>query len=112
MNELMNLNIDVIKGKKAGSVYVGRPSVLGNRFEMDKNGIKKDGNRAEVIEKFRLELWEDFKIKGKKYKECVRLAKLAKGGTNLRLSCWCSPLACHGDVIKNAVKWLIESGVV
>ena len=26
-----------------------------------------------------------------------------------RLGCFCKPLACHGDVIKEAVKWAIEN---
>jgi hypothetical protein len=106
MNKLINLSIDVIKGDRVGSVFIGRPTVLGNMFV-----IGKDGNRAEVIEKFRVSLWQDFKVKGEKYKECVRLAEVLKSKGSLKLSCYCAPLGCHGDVIKKAVLWLIESGV-
>lgn len=64
-------------------VYIGRPSKWGNPFE-----IGKDGNRDEVIAKYRE--WVQHQpalmaalpeLKGKK------------------LACWCAPKACHGDVL-------------
>lgn len=64
-------------------VYVGRPSIWGNPFE-----IGKDGTRAEVIEKYRAYLLGDAKL--------MSLLPTLRGKT---LGCWCSPQACHGDVI-------------
>jgi hypothetical protein len=64
-------------------VYIGRPSKWGNPFV-----IGRDGTRDEVIEKFR------------QYGLRKGLDKTAK--TELRgkvLGCWCSPAACHGDVL-------------
>ena len=64
-------------------VYIGRPSKWGNPFV-----IGQHGDRAEVIRLYRA--W----AKGK------GLDKAAK--TELRgkvLGCWCSPAACHGDVL-------------
>lgn len=69
-------------------VYIGRPSKWGNPFV-----IGKDGNRQEVIEKYRQyilnkpELLKDLhELKGKK------------------LGCYCKPFSCHGDVLEELVK--------
>jgi hypothetical protein len=66
-------------------VYIGRPSRWGNPFV-----IGRDGNRAEVIRKY--QLW--FQQQDMKFYE--DLSKL-KGKV---LVCFCAPLPCHGDVIK------------
>ena len=64
-------------------VYIGRPSKWGNPFV-----IGKDGTREEVVEKYR-----DWILKNEYLMSC--LSEL-KGKT---LGCWCSPKACHGDVL-------------
>lgn len=74
-------------------MYVGRPSPLGNPFV-----IGKDGNRAQVVAKYRE--WLGAKSKEPAIaKELSKLKQLAKQGS-LELVCWCAPLACHADVIK------------
>ena len=85
---------------KGRGEYIGRPSVLGNPFKI----VPGEG-REEMIEKYRIWLWEEIKKKGKVYRELMRLAELAKIG-DLILICWCKPLACHGDVIKSAIEWI------
>jgi len=69
--------------KERFDVYIGRPSKWGNPFN-----IGKDGNRMEVIEKYR-----EYILSNK-----VLLSAIGelKGKT---LGCWCKPLACHGDVL-------------
>jgi len=67
-----------------GSVYIGRPSKFGNPFV-----IGKDGTRAEVIKKYEAWLLSQPKL--------VKAAKTELKGKNLL--CWCSPQACHGDVL-------------
>ncbi len=64
-------------------VYIGRPSIWGNPFE-----IGRDGTREEVIKKFANYLFHSAQL----------LAKLPelKGKT---LGCWCAPLPCHGDIL-------------
>ena len=74
-------------------VYIGRPSKWGNPFQ-----IGKDGDREEVIEKYKRYLWESIK-QGKIKKEDV--AEL-KGKV---LGCWCAPKPCHGDILIKAAKW-------
>ena len=69
--------------KEQYDVYIGRPSKWGNPFN-----IGKDGNREEVIKKY------------KKY--LIGNKKLIDSLSELRgktLGCWCKPLACHGDVL-------------
>ncbi len=69
-------------------VYIGRGSKWGNPFK-----IGPDGNREEVI---------------KKYKEYIlKREDLMNSLDELKgkvLSCWCKPLACHGDVLVKLVR--------
>lgn len=69
--------------KSKHDVYIGRPSKWGNPYS-----IGRDGTRSEVIAKFRtygigkgLDILAKAELKGK------------------TLGCWCSPQACHGDVL-------------
>jgi len=75
----------VVHCKKARyDVYIGRPSIWGNPFEID-----KDGTRGEVIDKYRDWLLGQPEL-------LAQLASL-RGKT---LGCWCAPLACHGHVLE------------
>lgn len=81
-----------------GAVYIGgssqngwRRSIWANRFLMDRPGQKRDGTRAEVIEKYRRWLCD-----------APEAAKLRADLHQLRghdLVCWCAPRRCHGDVL-------------
>ena len=77
-------------GKPAGSVYIGRnrkgqpANPFGNPFT-----IPEDGNRQEVIEKF--EAW----FMGQP--GLIERARRELKGRDL--VCFCSPQACHGDVL-------------
>lgn len=67
------------------AIYVGRPSKCGNPFV-----IGKDGNREEVIAKYkkRVEAFDDTLRK-------EWLVPLIEKD----LVCWCTPKACHADVL-------------
>lgn len=69
--------------KEKYDVYIGRGSKWGNPFH-----IGKDGNRKEVIDKYRTY------IMGRK--DLIDAVSELKGK---RLGCFCKPLACHGDVL-------------
>jgi hypothetical protein len=69
--------------KEHFDVFIGRPSIWGNPFE-----IGKDGTRGEVIAKYRVYLLGNEKL----------MAKLPELRGKI-LGCWCSPEACHGDVL-------------
>lgn len=71
-------------GIPAGAIYIGRPSKWGNPF-----AIGKDGDRATVIAKYRAWLLSN--------PELVAAVKHDLAGKDL--VCFCSPAACHGDVL-------------
>jgi len=64
------------------AIYVGRPSKWGNPFK-----IGRDGNRKEVIEKYR------------RWIEHVDFLEDISELTGKDLVCWCAPLPCHADVL-------------
>lgn len=70
--------------KEPYDIYIGRPSPFGNPFV-----IGKDGTREEVVQKYKEWL----------LKQPALLSRVheLKGKT---LGCWCSPQACHGDILK------------
>ena len=70
--------------KEPFQIFIGRPSKWGNTFH-----IGKDGTRTEVIEKY--EEWI------KTQPELLSLVKSEIAGKVL--GCYCSPKACHGDVL-------------
>lgn len=75
--------------KEAYDIYIGRPSDYGNPY-----AIGKDGTREEVIEKYEKYLLE--------HPELIEQAKIEL--KDKVLGCWCSPNACHGDVLKKYVE--------
>ena len=66
------------------AVYIGRGSKWGNPFI-----IGQHGNRSEVVAKYKEFLLENGKL--------LSEVKSELAGKNL--ICFCSPLACHGDVL-------------
>jgi len=108
--------LEVVNVKKLVSsddlVYIARKcgkfngSPLGNPFK-----IGRDGTREQVIEKYRNWLWK--MMKSRDVKVCSELKMLVdkvRNGEKVLLGCWCSPSACHGDIIVRCVNWIIESG--
>lgn len=70
--------------RESYSVYIGRPSALGNPYV-----IGKDGDRTTVISKF-----ENYARNNSKVLQAID--KLQEHDV---LGCWCSPHSCHGNVI-------------
>lgn len=66
--------------------YIGRPSVFGNPFV-----IGKDGDRDEVIAKFREYFY-------KRIEEDPEFREKVEGLRGMNLGCFCAPYPCHGDV--------------
>ena len=65
------------------AVYVGRPSKWGNPFI-----VGRDGNREQVVEKFRQHFIDLF------WREQIQEELKGKD-----LVCWCAPKPCHADVL-------------
>lgn len=87
------LNIRECKATPS-TVIIDRSSKWGNPFR-----IGADGNRTEVIEKYRHFLWAQ--MSSDEFRESM-LAEL----DGKDLVCWCAPAPCHGDVLVRAVAWL------
>ena len=71
-------------------VYIGRPSKWGNPF-----AIGKDGDRDEVVQKYRAWLWNE-------RPDLIEAARAELGGKTL--GCWCKTKKnptqlCHGDIL-------------
>ncbi|MEU0035500.1 DUF4326 domain-containing protein [Streptomyces sp. NPDC006333] len=82
----------------ADLVYVGRRWTLGhwdlprhplaNPFVYDTATRRRDGTRAEVMEKYRAHLLG--------HPELLDRVRALRGRV---LACWCAPEPCHGDVL-------------
>jgi hypothetical protein len=86
--------------------YVGRPSPLGNQFK-----IGPDGTREEVINLYRIWLWNEISFTANPpaaAREINRLYRKWQLEGDLTLVCWCAPQACHADVIKRCLEWKAE----
>ena len=71
-------------------VYCGRGSIFGNPYE-----IGRDGTREEVIERYRG--WFNFLLRDPIFVNELKKLK------NKRLGCFCVPLKCHAEILK---EWL------
>ncbi|MFZ2992552.1 MAG: DUF4326 domain-containing protein [Microgenomates group bacterium] len=97
-----------IKNKKTYSgegVYIGRPSTLGNPYSHMSGTLAKYkcSTRKESIEKYREWLKEEWGKNGAVKKELRRLFLIYKTTRELNLICWCHPLPCHGEYIKEII---------
>lgn len=90
---VVNLN------KEDYDFYIGRGSLLGNPYEID-----KDGTRNEVIARYRV--WFRHLLKSQMFKQ--ELLKVR----GKKLGCFCSPQRCHGEVIAEFVNLLPPTGPV
>lgn len=84
-----------------GSVYIGRPSRLGNPYR-----VEETGSREEAVRLYRA--WFQERTKDPRFLETLEALyeRLKREGV-LTLSCYCAPLPCHGEVI---ARWLVERG--
>lgn len=106
------MTLEVINGKTSGwlgenTIYIGRScygmqgSILANPYK-----IGRDGDRTQVMAKYRRWLWKQVTERGPVYHELLRMARRSRT-EHLKLACWCKPEPCHGDIIKNCIEWLI-----
>lgn len=84
-------------------VYIGRGSMWGNPFSHkdDTKAIVQVKTVAEAIQEYRKWLW--FQIKNG-----IVTIEMLKDLDGKRLACYCAPNPCHGNVIKQAVRWAKE----
>jgi hypothetical protein len=98
---------------KGAGTYIGRPSPLGNPFEM-----KSEADREDVIEQYRKWLWAQYAMtqdtgrESEAIKELNKLVNIARQGKDINLICWCAPKPCHGDIIKDYIEWTIYEEIL
>jgi hypothetical protein len=88
----MSQTLVVNKRRDSFDVYIGRGSEFGNPYQIGPNGT-----RDEVIEGYRSHFREKLRADPGFHDRVMAL----KGK---RLGCFCKPLACHGDVIKEYIE--------
>ena len=91
------VNLKHISGADAAdAVRIDRRTRWGNPYV-----IGRHGSRAEVIARYRADLWRRIGA-GE-----IALADLAAldGRT---LACWCAPQPCHGHVLERAAAWAAD----
>lgn len=84
--------------------------MLGNPYS-HMEGTKaqfKVATREEAVAAFKPWLKTQMKSDGPVWREVKRLANIAQT-EDLDLLCCCKPKACHGDVVKDAVDWLVAN---
>lgn len=92
------LPVVVNKYKSEYDVYIGRGSKFGNPFPI----IEQTGDTREVvIEKYRQYIYNKISTGEITINDLMSL----KGK---KLGCFCAPKACHGDVLVEIVKVLLE----
>ena len=82
-------------------VYVGRPSPLGNPWPLG-----RDGSREQVIARYRRWLWQRLQQADSPQRQALEELLGHARRQPLVLLCWCHPLPCHAQVIRNALLWL------
>lgn len=84
------------------SVYIGRPSALGNPFKIG-DGV----TRQESLERYRIYLNDRIKKRDENIiKELNRIYEIALSGVDVYLVCHCKPKPCHGDYLKHILdRW-------
>jgi len=96
---------------KGHGIYIGRPmpklglegSPLANEFRIGK-GMTREQSMAAYTPWF----WEQMFIDGSAVRaEIARLTEMARY-QDLTLICWCKPEACHGDIVKMAIEWMLQ----
>ena len=88
-------------------VLIGRGSPLGNPFSHLSNSKAKFkvASREEAVEKYRDWLEEQLKTPSSLVsKTFLNLVEFYRDFGELTLICWCKPLACHGDIIKEMIE--------
>ena len=104
MMEIKVGRVGEMPGHYIGRNGKGSQSNLGNPFKPRERSIEA---HKEVCEQYRVWLWQkicakDAGVLG----ELEQIRQEAKQAGGVTLQCFCSPLPCHGDVIKKAVVWL------
>lgn len=98
-------------------MYIGRGNVLGNPYTHLKSKTTASfvvSSREEAVKRYKIKLYKILQDNDNKdYKlfkiELQRIKNVAEKG-DVNLVCFCAPLSCHGDVIKEIIEQYIKEG--
>jgi len=88
---------------KGDGYYIGRPCPLGNPFPVDAKT-----SRAKAISQYREWLKQRLLGDNPTAKAFRVLVDHYREHGELTLICWCAPLQCHGEVIREFILALFE----
>lgn len=86
------------------AINIDRPNLLANPFPINARTCRATALLAFKTD-FELEL---SRCEGPRYDEVCRIVGLLLEGKDVILMCWCHPLPCHGDTIKENVEKLLK----
>lgn len=91
---------------KHGGVYIGRPSIYGNPYSHKEGTLAKFkvSTHTESVESYRPYFYEQLGNNRAFIDAINSLIFKYKKERKLVLVCWCFPLACHGDIIKEYIE--------
>ena len=95
--------IQVLSLRGRGGV---RPSALGNPYVVGRHGTQEH-----VVALYRLWLGKQWLRGGAVRQDLERLVAKYRRDGRLTLLCWCAPLPCHADVIRETVLALVRRTV-
>lgn len=87
-------------------VYVGRPTPLGNPYTHLRSGSLAEYrvvSRQQAILAYRPWLREQISRPGPVRDELIRLLRIYRETHHLVLVCWCHPLPCHADILRDVL---------
>ena len=93
------ISIENKKTYKGDGFYIGRPSPLGNPFAVDAKT-----SRTKAISLYREWFLKQLETVNPTSKAFKILVNHYRDNKELVLICWCAPLECHGEVIRDLVE--------
>lgn len=103
MGEIVVVNLRTKVEQGWTRIDVTRRSILGNPFYMKK---KTEEERIRVIAEHKQWLWAQMQTNTPIMAELTRIAKIEQ---DIELSCYCKPLSCHGDTLRDAILWIRQN---
>jgi len=112
LENLQVINRHTFAGQRDNSyLYIGRGTPLGNNWS-HVTGTQAQylvGSRNEAVDQYRLWMWQEIQSgKGSVLDALKQIKDRVSQGEKVNLACSCKPEACHGDVVKNAVEYLVQ----
>ena len=107
-----NLSIRVAHVRKDAGELVCRPSALGNPFShrASKFDVVRVPSREEAIRRYRVWLAERLPDPASpQSREMSRLLRILLEKGELVLLCWCVPLRCHAEVVREVLLERLEA---